>query len=197
MNQSIKDAYNAGADEYRRQYDGIPPRVDDIDLAFSYIDVETPVVLEIGCAYGREAQYILTKTPSYLGIDISSVYIKMARNGNPAGNFEVADVMRYDFPTGLDVVFAFASLLHNPKEDLQVVLEAVATALNPGGVVFISLKRRDQYETAVVDDGHTKRRYYYYTRETVLGVKPDSLTEVYCNQQSRQEEWFTMILQKN
>jgi SAM-dependent methyltransferase len=196
MTQSIKAAYNQAAAEYRRQYQLIPARVDDVDLALSYINVQRPVVLEIGCAYGREAQYILTKTPYYLGIDISSAYINMARAENSAGNFEVADVLRYEFPDGLDVIFAFASLLHNPKEDLQVVLDRAAAALNPGGVLFISLKRHDQYETDVLDDGYSKRRYYYYTRATVLDATPDTMSEVYYQEQSRQEEWFTMILQK-
>jgi len=48
----------------------------------------------------------------------------------------------------------------------------------------------------VVDDGYSKRRYYYYTRDTVLGLKPEALTEVYYADRSRQEEWFVMILQK-
>ena len=192
----IHEAYNQAAEVYRGKYEDIPPRTDDVDLTLSYVDVPKPVVLEIGCAYGREAAYILTKTPHYIGIDISSVYIKMARTENPAGNFEVADVVRYEFPTGLDVVFAFASLLHSPKEDMQQVLQRATKALNPGGVVFISLKRRGQYETDVVDDGYSKRRYYYYTRDTVLGLKSETLTEVYYADQSRQEEWFVMILQK-
>jgi len=196
MTQPIRTAYNQAATEYRRQYQLIPARVNDVDLALSYIDIQRPVVLEIGCAYGREAQYILTKTPYYLGIDISSVYINMARAENEAGKFEVADVVQYEFPTGLDVVFAFASLLHNPKEDIQVVLERVTAALNPGGVLFLSLKRRDRYETDVLDDGHSKRRFYYYTRQTVLDLLPGTLVEQFYQEQSRKEEWFTMILQK-
>jgi trans-aconitate methyltransferase len=120
----------------------------------------------------------------------------MARNEIPSATFEVADVMSYDFPAGLNVVFSFASLLHNPKEDMQIVLARIAEALHPGGVVFLSLKRRDRYETDVVDDGYTKRRYYYYTQETILSVMPSTLQAVHYLQQSRQEEWFTMILQK-
>jgi hypothetical protein len=65
MPNEIKQAYNSGAKEYRRQYDGILPRQTDVDLALSYVAVDQPMVLEIGCAYGREAAYILTKTNRY------------------------------------------------------------------------------------------------------------------------------------
>lgn len=195
MSQQIRRAYNQAAMAYRLGYDGIPPRIADIDLTLQYVDAPKPVVLEIGCAYGREAQHLI-KRSHYFGIDISAAYIQMARREHPRGNFEVADVMQYQFPSGLDVVFAFASLLHNPKEDIKLVFERVAAALNPGGVIFLSLKRRDRYETDVVNDGYSKRRFYYYTRDTVLQQKPQTLSEVHYAEQSRKEEWFTMILQK-
>ena len=196
MSDEIKAAYDVGAVEYRSRYDSIPPRVEDVDRTFCFVDTSNPMVLEIGCAYGREAQYITTKTDSYLGIDISSEYINMARREVPHGTFVVRDAVAYDYPVGLDAVFAFASLLHSPVEDVQTVLERVSVALNPGGVMFISLKRRLQYETDIVDDGVTKRRFYYYTRQVMQHIIPSDLVEVFYDEQSREEEWFTMILQK-
>ena len=154
------------------------------------------MVLEIGCAYGREAGYITTKVQWYLGIDICREYIEMARLEVPKGTFVVADMMEYDFGVGLNVIFSFASFVHNPKEDIALLLQRITSALNPGGVVFISLKRRERYETDEVDDGVSIRRFYYYTRDDILECAPENLSEVFYDEQSRQEEWFTIILQK-
>ena len=196
MVSDIKAAYDVAAEVYRKRYDGIPPRVEDVDRALSFVTIDNPTVIEIGCAYGREAGCILARTKWYVGFDICSAYIDMARAEHPTGTFLVRDVMEYPFPVGIDVVLAFASLLHNPKEDVAVVLERVVAALNPGGVVFLSLKRRAQYETTVETDDVVSRRFYYYTRQTILDCAPEELVEVFYEEQSRSEEWFTMILQK-
>lgn len=196
MNQDIRHAYNAAADAYRQRYDSIPPRVEDVDAAFARVSTSNPVVVEIGCAYGREARYILTKTSQYTGIDISEKYIKMAKAEIPTADFVCTDVADYEFPSGIDVVFAFASLLHASQEEVEEVLKRVAMALNSGGIIFLSLKRRAQYETAIETDDAVSRRFYYYSRQTILDIAPPHLTEVFYDEQSRKEEWFTMMLQK-
>jgi len=196
MTSKIKAAYDVAAEVYRKRYDGIPPRVKDVDLALSFVSNSNPFVVEIGCAYGREAKYILTKASRYIGLDISENYIEMAKTEVLGGEFFCIDVMDYKFPHGIDVVFAFASLLHNPREDVAAVLARVAKALNSGGVLFLSLKRHEQYETAVETDDLVSRRFYYYNRQTILDCVPDELAEVFYDEQSREAEWFTMILQK-
>lgn len=192
----IARAYNTAAVAYRERYAAIGPRIDDVDLALSFLKTQTPKVVEIGCAYGREARYLLSKTSQYVGIDISQAYIDMAQHEVSGGTFHCVDVMEYDFPSDVDVVFAFASLLHLPKEDVATVLQRVASALRPGGVVFLSLKRRDHYETAMETDDLVSRRFYYYTRQTILDVAPPELVEVFYDEQELRESWFTMILQK-
>lgn len=196
MESKINEVYNRAAIAYRERYDSIPPRVEDVDRTLAYVPKSNPAVLEIGCAYGREAKYILTKTNQYLGLDIAEKYIEMATQEVPEGKFACVDVIKYTFPASLDVVFAFASLLHNPKEDVAVVLQRVGKSLKSGGVLFLSLKRRSQYETAVETDDLASRRFYYYTHQTILDIVPTELVEVFYDEQSRKEEWFTMILQK-
>jgi len=196
MSDSIKNAYNTAGPTYRERYDSIPPRSKDVDLTLGYITNPNPKVVEIGCAYGREAQYILTKTTDYTGIDISHVYVDMANREVAGGQFICADVLDFAFPKNVDAVFAFASLLHSSKEDVAVVLGRVAASLADGGVVFLSLKRRDVYETVVETDDLVSRRFYYYTKQTILDLLPASLTEVFYDEQERTESWFTMILQK-
>jgi hypothetical protein len=42
----------------------------------------------------------------------------MAQAELPHGTFVRADVLEYSFPTELDVIFAFASLLHLDREQI-------------------------------------------------------------------------------
>ena len=78
-------------------------------------------MLEIGCANGKDAMHILARTNEYVGIDISPEFIRLAQQKVPGATFKVGDVERFEFPSDLDVIFAFASLIHLPKESLQGV----------------------------------------------------------------------------
>jgi SAM-dependent methyltransferase len=195
MNE-IKKAYNTAAHAYRKRYDAVPARVEDIEFTLSYIRTDNPFVVEIGCAYGREARYLLNKISRYIGIDICDEYIHMAQTEVVGGEFICADVLEYEFPKGIDVVFAFASLLHLPKDEIALVLQKVARALSVGGLVFLSLKRRDSYEAEMITDDVVSRQFYYYNRETITDVLPVGLVEVFYAEQNRNESWFTIILQK-
>ncbi|MFN3188278.1 MAG: class I SAM-dependent methyltransferase [Candidatus Paceibacteria bacterium] len=192
----IRDAYNLAANSYRAKYDSIPPRVEDVDVALSFSTKDNPKVVEIGCAYGREATYILSKTNQYIGIDVCDEFIKMAQEEIPQGTFVQADVATYQFPQSVDVVLAFASLLHTSKEDMELVLQRIVKSLNSGGVVFLSLKRRDVYCDSVETDEYVSRQFYYYTRDTILDIAPSEFKEVYYEEQILKEPWFTMALQK-
>ena len=120
----------------------------------------------------------------------------MARAEIPEGEFVHIDVMDFKFPKGIDAVFAFASLLHSPKEDLAIVLEKVACSLNPGGVMLLSLKHRKQYGASLETDDHVSRQFYYYSWQAIDTIVPLEMREVFYSTQSRKDEWLTMILQK-
>jgi len=196
--KDITHAYDITAVEYRKRYDAIPPRTEDIDLAFSFIEnITNPKVMEIGCAYGREAQYILTKTNDYLGIDISQKYIDMAQAEVSKGTFQCADVLEVACPNQLDTVFAFASLLHLSKDEVKKVLVKVHSSLASGGIIFLSLKRRDSYTTEIVTDQYCARRFYYYNRDIIRKLSGELYSEVFYAEQMLKEPWFTIVLKKN
>lgn len=131
--QQTIDVYNATAQEMMAKFAGIGARVEDIFHAFSYVQKDTPRVVEIGCGNGRDAREILNHTSDYLGIDISSEIIRLAKESLPevSSKFIVADVEDFEFPERIDIIFSFASLLHTPREKLQEVLQNMLSALNP------------------------------------------------------------------
>lgn len=194
--QDIKSAYDTAAVAYSKKYADIPARTKEVDLVFSYCDKSEPVVLEIGYGNGREAKYILTKTSHYTGIDISESMQGIARRNVPGAKFLCADVHTYIPEQPIDIVFAFASLLHSDKTQLSAWLQKIHTHLTTRGLIFLSLKQRDDYDMATIQDEFSTRDFYYYNREQVLEMTTDQYIERYYDIQYLKEPWFTMVLQK-
>ncbi len=162
--------YNQSAKALADKFDALGARVSDIEETFALINKENPKVLEIGCGNGRDAEVILKRTNDYVGIDISEELILLAKKKVPEAKFEVVDVVSFDFPSSLDIVFAFASLIHITKEEFRLVLSKLLTSLNKEGVVRISLKNSPEYEEVTEESEFGVRTYYYYSQEDIVEV---------------------------
>ncbi len=174
IKQQTIDTYNKSAQELAKYFRGIGSRTKDIDLAIKLADSpEEPRILEIGCGDGRDAKEIVKRSKRYTGFDISEELIKLARQYVPEGEFEVADAVDYDYPGGLDVVFAFASLLHLSKEEVRTVLEKVHESLKPGGIFFISPKLADEYTKKIKEDLFGTRQFYFYNPTIIRELAGD------------------------
>ena len=163
------ETYNRSAKELSEHFKGIGDRTQDVKLALSLAKMDTGKearVLEIGCGDGRDAPEIIKRVKWYQGIDLSVELLKLARAKSPTANFVLADALVFDYPSGLDVVFAFASLLHVNKNDFKSVCLKVRRALRVGGIFFVSLKERENYAREIKAESYGKRVFYYYT--TVL-----------------------------
>jgi len=174
IRQRTIDTYNNSAKELAEYFRGIGSRIKDIDLAIELAGSPIgPQILEIGCGDGRDAKEMVKRTKHYVGFDISEELIKLAREHVPEGRFEVADAVTYDYPQGLDVVFAFASLLHLNKEEIATVLEKAHTSLKPGGVFFISLKLANEYTEKIKEDRFGTRQFYFYNPDIIKELAGD------------------------
>lgn len=96
-------------------------------------------ILDFGCGSGRDVKYFLEKGYQVDAIDAVGELCK------EASLFTGIEVKRMDF-MDLDVVekydgiWACASILHLSSKDLVAVLEKIATALKPRGVLYTSFK---------------------------------------------------------
>ena len=190
------NTYNKSATALANKFNELGARVADIGKVFSYFKEENLNILEIGCGNGRDAQEILKHSHNYIGIDISEELIKIAKSSVPHGQFEVHDVEEYNFPTNLDIILAFASLIHINKENLLSILGKAQKALNDNGLLFLSLKYGDYHEETKIDEFGT-RTYYFYTPEIISELAGDRFKVIYQDTQDlRGQKWFTIILQK-
>ena|SRR3989338_1288865 len=195
LKQQTIDTYNATAVAMAQKFNGLSARRMDIERGFSYFKKDNPSVLEIGCGNGRDAGEILKHTNHYLGIDISTTMIELARQSTPQGTFEVQDVESYEFPEHIDLIFAFASLLHSDAENIANVLEKASVALHQDGIFYISLKYGEGQKTK--QDEFGTRTYFFYTPETLIALAGNSYSLIWQDVHVfLDQKWFTIVLQK-
>ena len=122
-----------------------------------FLDQCTPggTILELGTGSGRDARAMLDAGFVVDATDGSAelAVIASERLGQPVRVLLFQDLAASE---AYDGIYASASLLHVPREQLPDVLERVWTALKPGGVVWASFKSGNA-------EGHDDLgRYYNY-----------------------------------
>jgi SAM-dependent methyltransferase len=191
------DTYNSKASDFASYFDSYGARKGDVDKVFNLISKKDPFVVELGCGNGRDAGYILTKTNKYLGMDASQSLIEIATKNNPRADFVVSDFKDFEFPKGMDIVFAFASLLHADKNTFLKVLKNAHKKLNLDGLFYLSLKRRDNYEELNKKDRFGERNFYFYSLGNIEKMI-DGLYGIieYEQKKHADDEWLEVILEK-
>ncbi|MDD3190442.1 MAG: class I SAM-dependent methyltransferase [Candidatus Pacebacteria bacterium] len=191
------NTYSDSAESLAEKFYGLGARVDDIQEIFDLVQKKNPRVLEIGCCNGRDAKEIIKHTDDYLGIDISAKMIELAHQKVPTANFQIADIENYIFPEKLDVVFAFASLIHAPKKVLKNILSEALTALNNNGIIRLSMKYADTYTEITKKDEFGVRTYYLYSEEDIASLAGGF--EIIKNElrNSMGQVWVEVILKKD
>ena len=191
------ETYNKSAAKFIARYDEIVgTRLTDIEEAFALIKTKTPRVFEIGFGSGKEAYQILKRTPHYGGIDVSEGMLVVAKKRNPKGEFMLADVEGFTFPKHLDIIFAFASLIHTKKAALSKVFDAMYEALNPGGVVRLSLKWGPKYKEVTKRDAYGVRTYYLYSKEDIEAFPAQFLMLKCVLNKAEGQDWLELLLKK-
>lgn len=194
--QQTVDTYNKSAEALTEKFNSQQPRIFDIAQAFSLVKKDNPFVLEIGCGNGRDAEEILRKTSNYLGIDISEKLIEIARKRLPAANFQVDDIETYEIPQNVDIILAFASLIHMPLDSFEIILKKSYARLNHGGIFHISLKDSPNYKEVEKTDEYGTRHYYYYNFNDINKIKGNFKIAAHRVEDIRGQRWLEITLQK-
>ncbi len=190
------DTYNKSAQALARKFNDLGVRISDIEEVFNLLNKENSKVIEIGCGNGRDAEEIIKHTNDYLGLDISEELIKLAQEKVPQGNFLVADVTSFEFPKNMDIIFAFASLIHLNREDLKKVLDKIYRNLNSKGIVRISMKYSDEYKEVTKEDEFGIRTYYHYSLNDIKELSYQFHLLKNLENDLRGQKWIEIMLQK-
>jgi|SRR5680860_458915 len=195
--QNIK-VYDNSASELAERFNGIGSRIEDIERALKLANQNTGAkVVEIGCGDGRDAVEIIKRATTYQGFDPSAGLLDIARYRVPEASFVLSDTYTYEYPDNLDVIYAFASLLHVNRNDLRVVFNKAHKSLRHDGIFYISLKERDSYGEETKTDIYGVRMFYYYNPEIIKQMANKKFTVVYEEHYLKgKTNWFTIALKK-
>lgn len=125
--------------QIKRTVNGIPVSQKDIDIILSAIRKGlafelTDKLLDIGCGNGALAQYLFDEIDSYLGIDISKEFIKVAKSNfqiTPSHIFKVSDAAEYvetaPQTDSFTKVLCYGAFMYMSYDEAQRVLAGINT----------------------------------------------------------------------
>lgn len=154
-------------------------------------------ILDFGCGSGRDTKHFLDQGFCVEAIDGSVELCKLASQytGIPVKHMlfqELDAVERYDG------IWACSSILHLPLEELSLVLEKMARALKPHGVIYTSFKYGDFA-------GERNGRYFTDMTETSFAALMQNIPSLKTEEQwitsdvrpgRGDEKWLNVILRK-
>ena len=191
-------SYEDNAASLAEKYNRLGARRDDVQRVISLADGDEPLVVELGCGNGRDAQVFLKYTDDYVGVDVSENLVALARRHVSEGRFVVEDIENYVFPEGVDCVVAFASLLHLSRNGVKDVLRRAHDALSANGLVYVSVKQADYNPDGdTVVDEFGERTFFYYQPDVILDLAEGFDKEFLSQQEYNGNEWFTVALRKH
>lgn len=127
-------------------------------------------VLDAGCAFGRDTEFIKTKGFNVRGVDLSPALISRAKELSPGTDFAVKDIRATGFGNGqFDGVWCNATLLHLKDEDIAKALKEFCRILKPDGILAVSLKKGSGTQQFVENFSSNSERFFnFQTHETFL-----------------------------
>lgn len=164
-NQTTIDTYNAHIQEY---IDGTPQEVSGtikswIDGTLSGLPTDTKI-LEIGSAFGRDANYIESQGYRVERTDASSGFVELLRaQGHET---RLLNILTDQLTPGYGVVFADVVLLHFTRPEIESVISKVYSSLNESGCFAFSLKQGEG-ENWSTDKLGAPRYFCYWSADTI------------------------------
>ena len=154
-------------------------------------------ILDFGCGSGRDTKYFLSQGYQVEAIDGSEALCKLASEytGIPIKRMLFQEL---DAEEQYDGIWACSSILHLPLEELKPVLEKMAKALRPQGIIYTSFK----YGNFA---GERNGRYFTDMTETSLVALMQDITALKTEEQwitsdvrpgRGEEKWLNVILRK-
>jgi mutator protein MutT len=114
----------------------------DMDAAYiPFLNAIKPngYILDLGCGSARDALAFKKLGYRVCAADACPSVANIAKDflGEPV---LVMNCFQMAYKNTFDGIWACASLLHSPKQELTYALEKIIEALNPGGIAFLSFK---------------------------------------------------------
>ncbi|HVF99628.1 MAG TPA: class I SAM-dependent methyltransferase [Chloroflexia bacterium] len=91
-------------------------------------------VLDLGCGAGVPSTQFLSRRFDATGVDVSAQQLELARTYAPNATLIKSDMVALSFPEAtFDLVVAFYSIIHVPREEQPALVGNIFTWLKPSG----------------------------------------------------------------
>lgn len=204
MSTDLKDTYNRIAEDWHKDHQQDDWWVEGTDTFISLLPAGA-VVLDVGCGGGVKSRYLAQRGLRVTGIDFSDKLIDIAKRELPDIDFKVMPMQDVpSLPQEFDGIFAQASLLHIPRDEIQSVLSGLVSKLKALGYLYVAVKGpkegRPLEETQTEDDyGYEYSRFFSYHSLEELRAYFDELglETVYTNvARTGNTDWVQVIGRK-
>lgn len=176
MNNKTIEYYNKKAEEYST--DTFSANVSDLRMKFLKHLEPGDYILDFGCGSGRDTKAFLEAGYCMDAIDGSEELCRIASK-NTGISVKCMRFQDLNVREQYNGIWACASLLHLPREELAAVFVKMATALKTGGYLYVSFKYGNF-------EGERNDRYF-------LDLTKDSLKQLTdrCGNLVIEETWIT------
>lgn len=142
--------YNQNAAEYFEQT--VDVNMQEYWDVFTSLLPEEGSILDLGCGSGRDSEYFISRGFDVTAMDASEGMCDLAsiHIGQDALKLSFEEM---DFNEVFDGIWACASLLHVPGDEIESIFQKVVNSLKMNGVLFMSFKYGDF-------EGKRDGRYY-------------------------------------
>ena len=137
MMNSTLEYYERNAEQFIQ--DTLNKDMNSVYQAFEKYLKNNAHILDAGCGSGRDSLYFKNKGYRCTAFDISK---KMCEFASKLLDQEVLNLSfeELDFVNEFDAIWASASLLHIPKNEILSSMEKLSLALKPKGIIYTSFK---------------------------------------------------------
>jgi SAM-dependent methyltransferase len=168
MNQTNPTTVQSYDDHIQEYIDGTPQTVEGfvqewIDRALEGLPTDAKI-LELGSAFGRDANYIESKGFRVERTDVTPGFVTLLQEQGHAAR--LLNAITDDFGSGYDLIFADAVLLHFTREETRSVIAKAYGALSEHGRLAFTVKYGEG-ETWSDEKLGAPRFFCYWTKETM------------------------------
>jgi ubiquinone/menaquinone biosynthesis C-methylase UbiE len=165
MDQTTIDTYNKLAHEYDEEvvdfWDTFPRSFID-----TFVELSDKRLLDIGSGSGRDGVLFTEKGIEVTCLDASEEMVKITTEKGLRSI--VGDFLHLPFKENeFNSIWAYTSLLHISKKDIDVALEEIKRVLSVGGIFGLGLIEGNTEEYKLSSGVQSPRLFSFYTKEEI------------------------------
>jgi 2-polyprenyl-3-methyl-5-hydroxy-6-metoxy-1,4-benzoquinol methylase len=155
-------------------------------------------ILDIGCGSGRDSVFFANKGFEVVAIDGSKSLIDLAKQTDTRINWQCLrfdQIAKQSWQNQFTGIWACASLLHVPFDDLPKILNDLLSCLRPTGILYASFKYGNSERKK---DGRffcdMNEERWQLIENQLNNAKPLKFWQTIDNRKNLQDIWFNLIL---